>query len=99
MKVTPNEGQVLIRKDDVVMSKGGIALPADVSKSPLMRGVVHAVGEPMTLQNGQKMNRFVKPGDVVLFAKDSSVKLPIDEKDMYMCVEATIICKLEEEVA
>lgn len=95
MKIIPNEGQILIKKDDVKMSKGGIALPYE-GKSPLMRGIVVSRGEPMTLSNGQKMAPFVREGDVILFAKDSSVKLPIDEQDMYMCVEATIICKLEE---
>lgn len=96
MKIIPNEGQVLIKKDDIKMSSGGIALPSGNTKSPVIRGIVVSVGEGVTLHNGQKMKNFVKPGDVVLFPKDASIQVPVVETDLYMCVEATIVCKLEE---
>lgn len=96
MKIIPNEGQVLILKDDVMMSKGGIALPAS-QKSPLIRGKVLAVGKGAMLHSGQRLENFVKAGDVILFPAEGSIRLPVDEKDVYMCVEAMIVCKLVDE--
>ncbi len=67
----------------------GIILPGSAAEKPDM-GVVVAVGDGKTLDNGTKININVKVGDKVIFGKYSGQAVKLDSKEYLVMREDDI---------
>lgn len=68
----------------------GIVLPGNAAEKPDM-GIVIAVGEGKTLDNGSKSAMSVKKGDKVIFGKYSGQAVKFDGKEYNIMSESDIL--------
>jgi chaperonin GroES len=91
MKVTPLQDRVLVKRiasDDV--SKGGIIIP-DTAKEKPIEGVIVAVGQGKSLDDGSTRGLTVKKDDCVLFSKYAGTEIKIDGEDHTIMREDDIL--------
>ena len=75
LKVTPIGDKVIISViEEEEVTSGGIFLPG-TSRGPSDRGVVLAVGEGRTFENGDKEPLEVKVGDNIIFIKGAGIDI------------------------
>ena len=84
--------KVLIPESEVA---GGL-LVAPVSKEKSNRGLVVAVGEGVTLQDGTVRPLSVKPGDIVLFTHTSGINFATGKNDYKIIPAKDILGKFIE---
>ncbi len=82
MKLKPLSDHLVVKvtKEDKT-TKSGIVLPDTVDKEKQEVGEVIAVGPGKTLDNGQKGEMTVKPGDKILFKKYALDEFKLDGEE------------------
>lgn len=96
MKIRPLQDRVVIRRnEEESTSTGGIVLPGAAAEKP-NQGEVIAVGEGLTLNNGEIHSLTVKVGDTVLFgAYAGSNTVKVDGEELLIMSEGEIYGVLE----
>ncbi len=96
MKIKPLQDRILVKRiAEEEKTKGGIIIP-DAAKEKPQEGLVVAVGEGKTLDNGQKVAVAVKAGDKVLFGKYSGTEIKIDGDEHLILREDDVLGIVEE---
>jgi chaperonin GroES len=89
--VKPLRDRVLVRRIEEAEQKvGGIIIPDTAKEKPLQAEVI-AVGSGRLLENGQKVELTLKPGDKVLIGKWSGTEVKIDDEDLLILKEDEIL--------
>ncbi|HVN82151.1 MAG TPA: co-chaperone GroES [Terriglobia bacterium] len=97
MKFRPLHDRILIKRlEEKETVKGGIIIP-DTAKEKPQEGVVEAVGNGKTLENGTKLSLEVKEGDHILFGKYSGTEIKIDGVEHLILREDEVLGILETE--
>jgi chaperonin GroES len=90
-KVKPLRDRVLVRRIEEPEQKvGGIIIPDTAKEKPLQAEVI-AVGSGRLLDNGQKVELILKPGDKVLIGKWSGTEVKIDDEELLILKEDEIL--------
>ncbi len=96
MKVKPLQDRILIKRlQEEEKTKGGIIIP-DAAKEKPQEGMVIAVGDGKTLENGQKIKLSVKAGDKILFGKYSGTEIKIDGEEHLILREDDVLGIVED---
>lgn len=91
-KIIPLGDRVLVRTIEVdTKTKGGIIIPDSVKKERPEQGVVVAVGEGRTTNEGKIITPKVKVGDTVLFSKYGPDEIKLDGEEYYILSESNIL--------
>jgi chaperonin GroES len=94
--VKPLDDRVLVKRMEAEeRTSGGIVLP-DTAKEKPQKGKVVAVGAGKLLDNGQRSELAVKPGDVVLFGKYAGTDIKIEGEEHTIMREGELLGVLEE---
>lgn len=95
--LSPLSDFVLLEKiPDADVSEGGIVLPSQRrTDSLLQRGLVKAVGPGRLLDNGQKLESRLTPGDRVLFLAGHGQSVQESDCELIVIREEAILAKLE----
>jgi chaperonin GroES len=90
-RVKPLRDRVLVRRIEEEEQKvGGIIIPDTAKEKPLQAEVI-AVGSGRLLDNGQKVELVLKPGDKVLIGKWSGTEVKIDDEELLILKEDEIL--------
>ena len=93
INIKPLADRVVVKpleeNDDVTAS--GIIIPDTVNKEKPEQGVVVAVGEGRTTDDGKVIPIKVKEGDRVLFSKYGPDEVVIDDEDYFVLSESSIL--------
>ncbi len=92
-KLQPLGDRVVVQpipKDDV--TKGGIVLP-DTAKEKPQEGKVLAVGPGRLTDDGKRIARDVKVGDIVIYAKYGGTEMKEDDEELMILRESDILAK------
>lgn len=93
-KVRPMGDRILIKPESrEETTKSGLVLP-DTAKEKPVEGLVVAVGNGRTTDDGNVVEVDVKKGDRVLFAKYSGTEIRIDEDDLLIIAERDLLAVL-----
>lgn len=96
VNIKPLSDRVVIELlDDEQQTPGGIYIPDTAREKPI-KGVVVAVGEGRTLDNGNKEPMTVNVGDKVLFAKYGGTELKLENTEYKILNERDILGILED---
>ena len=93
IKLQPLADRVVIKaieKEEV--TKGGIVLPNTIREKPL-EGKVLAVGPGRMTEDGKRIAMDVKVGDVVVYAKYGGTEIKVDDEELMILVESSILAK------
>jgi len=91
MKVRPLNDRILIRRiEEKETVRGGIIIP-DTAKEKPQEGVVEAVGNGKTLENGTRLAMEVKEGDHILFGKYSGTEIKVDGQEYLILREDEVL--------
>ena len=96
MNIKPlNDRIVLEIREAAEKTKGGIYLP-DNSREEKTEGIVTAIGQGKTLENGSIKPMQVKVGDIVIFGKFAGDDIVIEDKKYKVLTETevTAVCDL-----
>lgn len=96
MPLKPLGDNVIVKplsEDEV--TKFGIVLPDTVEKERPEKGEVIATGPGKILENGQRAEIQVKPGDKVMFKKYSPDEVKVDGEEVLVIAESDIIAIIE----
>lgn len=95
MKLIPMFDRVLVKKEAILKSAGGILIPETATSNRSDRATVVAVGRGKKLSNGNYSEPIVKAGDHVIFDKHRGFPVTVDGVDMTMIFEDDIlgVCK------
>jgi chaperonin GroES len=85
---------VKVSKEDKI-TKSGIVLPDTIDKEKQEVGEVIAVGPGKTLDNGQKDEMTVKPGDKILFKKYALDEFKLEEEEFGTLQLSDVIAIIE----
>jgi chaperonin GroES len=89
--VRPLRDRVLVRRIEESEQKvGGIIIPDTAKEKPLQAEVM-AVGSGRLLDNGQKVDLVLKPGDKVLIGKWSGTEVKIDGEELLILKEDEVL--------
>ncbi len=94
--IQPFGDKVLVKIIPPEEKTAGGLLVAPVSKEKSNKGVVIAVGEGVTLQDGTVRPLSVKPGDKVLFTQMSGINFITDKEDYKIISAREILGKFIE---
>jgi len=91
--VIPLGDRVLVRplEEETGTLPSGIIIPETVSKEKPEQGVVIAVGEGKTTDDGKVIPPKVKKGDTVIFSKYSPDEITVDGEEYYIISESSIL--------
>jgi chaperonin GroES len=96
MKIKPLNDRILVKRVETKEEiRGGIVIP-DTAKEKPQEGEIIAVGDGKTLDNGQKVNLVVKPGDRVLFGKYSGTEVKLGDEEYLIMREDDVLGILGE---
>ena len=91
MNLRPLHDRVLVRRIEEAESiRGGIIIPDSAKEKPQQAEVV-AVGNGKLLDNGERVELDVKPGDRILFGKYSGSEVKIDGQEYLILREDEIL--------
>ncbi len=91
MNLRPLHDRVLVRRiEEAEQMRGGLYIP-DTAKEKPQQGEVVAVGNGKVLDNGERVNLEVKPGDKILFGKYSGSDVKIDGQEYLILREDEIL--------
>lgn len=95
-KITPLGDRVLIRvEEQMTKTKSGIIIPETVGKERPEQGVVVAVGQGRTTDEGKHVPPQVKVGDTVLFSKYGPDEIKVDGEEYYILSETNILAVIK----
>ena len=90
-KVRPLHDRLLVRRiEEEETVKGGIIIP-DTAKEKPQEGEVIAAGNGKILDNGTKIELYVKAGDKILFGKYSGTDIKIDGEEYLILREDEVL--------
>lgn len=92
--IIPLADRVVVRplsSDEMEKTTSGIIIPDTVSKEKKEQGVVIAVGEGRTTDDGKIIPVKVKVGDRVLFSKYGPDEVEIDDEEYFILSESNIL--------
>lgn len=96
MKIKPLQDRILIKRiAEEEKTKGGIIIP-DAAKEKPQEGMVIAVGDGKTLENGTKAPMTVKVGNKILFGKYSGTEIKVDGEEHLILREDDILGIVED---
>lgn len=96
MKIKPLGDKVVVKPiSQEEVTKSGIVLPDTADKERPEQGEIIAVGPGKLLENGQRAEMSVKPGDKILFKKYSPDEFKIDNEELLVLSEGDIIGVIE----
>jgi len=96
MKIKPLQDRILIKRiAEEEKTKGGIIIP-DAAKEKPQEGIVIAVGDGKTLENGTKAPMTVKVGNKILFGKYSGTEIKVDGEEHLILREDDILGIVED---
>ena len=96
MKIRPLQDRVIVRRiAEEEKTKGGIIIP-DTAKEKPIEGLVIAVGNGKTLDDGSLRKLDVKEGDRILFGKYSGTEVKIDGEEHLILREDDILGVIEK---
>ena len=72
----------------------GIILPETAKQKP-QKGVVIAVGPGLRMENGERQSMDVKVGDKVLYAKYGGTEVKVDDRELLILGEDSVLAILE----
>ncbi len=100
-RIVPMGDRVLVRKvsawpshesaDSETKTKSGIIIPDTVNKERPEQGVVVAVGEGRTTDEGKIILPKVKVGDTIIFSKYGPDEIKLDGEEYYVLSESNIL--------
>lgn len=91
MKLRPLHDRILVKRIEAAeVVKGGIIIP-DTAKEKPQEGKVVAVGNGKILENGTRLEMFVKEGDNILFGKYSGTEVKIDGEEYLIMREDDVL--------
>ena len=94
--ITPLGDRVLVRIFEAeTKTKSGIIIPETVNKERPEEGMVVAVGEGRTTDDGKIIALKVKVGDMVVFSKYGPDEIKIDDEDYYILSESNILAVIK----
>jgi chaperonin GroES len=88
MNIRPLEDRVVLEPKEAEKKVGGIIIPDTVKEKPQM-GVVIAIG------TDEELNKSVKIGDRVLYAKYGGTEVEIDDKKYLIVSKSDILAVVE----
>lgn len=91
MNFQPIRDVVLVKKEEITQSKGGIFIPTTVVDKGSNEGVVLAVGDGIITESGTILSLKVKVGDKVMFGKSGCIEVKIDSQDYLLMRENNIL--------
>lgn len=95
MKIRPLHDRVIVKRwEEEKTSPGGIVIPDSAAEKPI-KGEVIAVGNGKVLDNGERLELAIKPGDKVLFGKYSGTEVKVDGEEYLVMREDDIMGVLE----
>ncbi len=78
----PMGDRVVVRPNEQEgVTKGGIILPDTAQERP-QQGEVLAVGPGRVLENGNRVEMEVKPGDIVIYSKYSGTEVEVEDEEL-----------------
>jgi len=78
----PMADRVVVRPSEKEsVTKSGIFLPDAAQERP-QQGEVVAAGPGRVLQNGQRVEMEVKPGDIVIYSKYSGTEVEVEDEEL-----------------
>lgn len=90
MALQPLHDRVIVKASQPEeITKGGIIIP-DTAKEKPQQGVIVAVGQGKTADDGKLIPMQLKVGDKVLYGKYSGTEVSIDNEDMLIMRESDI---------
>lgn len=95
MKILPMFDRVLLKRDPLKQSSGGIIIPETQVSQRSDRAKVIAVGRGKRLASGATAEPSVRKGDVVLFDKNRGMPVNVDGEDLLMVFEDDILAVCE----
>ena len=95
MSIRPLHDRLVVRRLEAeTTSKGGILLPGNAQEKP-SQGEVIAVGDGVTLENGELRPLAVRAGDRVLFGKFSGSEVKLDDETLLIMRESDVLAVIE----
>lgn len=95
MSIRPLHDRLVVRRLEAeTTSKGGILLPGNAQEKP-SQGEVIAVGDGVTLDNGELRPLAVRAGDRVLFGKFSGSEVKLDGETLLIMRESDVLAVIE----
>jgi chaperonin GroES len=96
LKLQPLGDRVVVRREEgESRTAGGIVLP-DAAKEKPTRGTIQAVGNGKLLDNGNRGQLQVKPGDRVLFTSWAGEQFKVGDEELLLMREEDILAVLED---
>ncbi|HLJ49329.1 MAG TPA: co-chaperone GroES [Bryobacteraceae bacterium] len=96
MDLRPLHDRVLVRRlEEEEQRRGGIIIPDSAKEKPQQASVV-AVGNGKLLENGERVQLEVKPGDRILFGKYSGSEIKLDGEEYLILREDEILGVVEK---
>jgi len=90
--IRPIRDAILVKKDEVEMSKGGIIIPKTVGKDDtFFEGTIVAVGDGILTDSGKIAPLKVIAGDKVMFGNSGCADVKIDGKPFVIMREGNIL--------
>lgn len=90
----PHNDYILVEKDEVTETPGGIILP-DIAREGSCVAYVKNVGTGKT-EDGEYKKFQVKPGDKILIQKNAGIEVGLDNENEYLIKEDNIVSFLKE---
>jgi chaperonin GroES len=95
MDIRPLHDRILVKRvEEEEQVRGGIIIP-DTAKEKPQQGEVIAVGKGKLLDNGERVDIAVKPGDKILFGKYSGSDIKRADDEYLILREDEILAILE----
>ena len=96
MDLRPLHDRVLVRRlEEEEQRRGGIIIPDSAKEKPQQASVV-AIGNGKLLENGERVELEVKPGDRILFGKYSGSEIKLDGEEYLILREDEILGVVEK---
>jgi chaperonin GroES len=96
--IIPLSDRVVVRpmgNDDAVATASGIIIPDTVNKEKPEQGIVIAVGEGRTTDDGKVIPIKVQIGDRVIFSKYGPDEVEIDGEEYFILGESSILAVIK----
>lgn len=87
----PIRDVIIVKKEEVEKSRGGIYIPTTVDSHTIFHGLVVAAGDGILTESGNVVELKVKKGDRVVFGKSGCVDIQIDGESFVMMRENNVL--------
>lgn len=97
VNIIPLADRVVVKplSGDEAITASGIIIPDTVSKEKPEQGMVVAVGEGRTTDDGKVISLKVKEGDTIIFSKYGPDEITVDDEEYLIISESSILAVLK----